>query len=630
MAKGTRMGLRLTILAAAGALALAACGSGGSGNNGLNKNVAGGYGSIPAATGSPTKGGVVTYAESPGAGPNFILPIEDSQHASVYNAFSFDDLMWRPLYWPTTGASPTVDFSRSLAEPPQFADSNKTITIKLDKGYKWSDGKTVDANDVLFTIAVTKAAVKENPANLSGYTPGEFPDNIVSATATDPQTVVLKIDKTFNSAWLLANELATSIEPLPSQAWNIASEGGAHITDFTNPANAKKIYDFLFKQSTVLSTYASNPLWQTVDGPFKIKTYNASTNATNLVANTAYTGTEKPNIDEIDELAYTSTDAEWNDVLSGKLDVGRVDFTDLPQLAKATKNAPGYAYYGLPSTGFSYMYFNFKDTTNNFNNIVNKLYFRQALAHLQNEAAVIKGAFKNAAVQAYSTIASLPTSNYSKLAQTTAVYPYSIASAKQLMASHGWTVQAGALTCTSPGTGPKNCGANIPQGQKISFQFLYANQPAATGQQVEAIVSAAKQLGITITIKPYTFNQLVGLADDVDSPSTANQWGMSDFGGFTGFLYPTSDSIFNSTGSFDFGGYKNPAVDAAIHNSVFGTDPNALVKESNLIGKDLPAIFQPAEDRIWIWKKTLKGPANSFSNLSQEYLTPEDWWKTGS
>jgi peptide/nickel transport system substrate-binding protein len=622
MAKGNRTALRLTILGAAGALALAACGSGGGGN--LAKNVAGGFGSIPAPTSKPTQGGVVTYAEPQGGGPTFIFPISDEAHATVANGPQFDDLMWRPLYWPTNGASPTIDFSRSLAERPVFSDANKTITMKIDKGYRWSDGKTVDANDVLFTIALSKAAIKESAANLSGYTPGEFPDNIVSATAPDPQTVVLKLDKTFNSAWLQANELPTAIEPLPSQAWNIAAAGGPHL-DFSDPANAKKIYDFLFKQSTSVSTYTTNPLWQTVDGPFKLKTYNASTTATDLVANPAYTGTQKPHIDEVDEIAYTSTNAEWNDVLSGKLDAGYVDFTDLPQLARQAKK--GYNFYGLPSTGWQYMYFNFKDPTDNFDNVIDKLYVRQALAHLQNQAAVIKGAFKNAAVQAYSTIASLPSSKYSKLAITRAIYPYSISTARQLMTSHGWAVQGGALTCVSPGTGPKNCGANIPRGQKLTFNFLYVNQPDAVGQQVEALVAAAKQIGITITIKPYTFNQLISIADDVNSPSTKAQWGMADFGGFTGFTYPSSDGVFNTTGSFNSGAYSNPQADKLIRDSVFSNDPNALVKESNFLGQDLPGIFEPAPDNIWIWKKSLQGPADSFANLTQSYLTPEDWWR---
>jgi peptide/nickel transport system substrate-binding protein len=628
MVKGTRWGLQLTILGAAGALALAACSSGGGASNNLNKNVSGGYGSIPAPTSKPTQGGVVSYAEPVGGGPTFIFPIEDGAHGTVANGFQFVDLMWRPLYWPTTGASPSVDYARSLAEPPVFANSNKTITIKLDKGYKWSDGQTVSAQDILFTIALSKAAVKENPANLAAYTPGEFPDNIVSATAPDPQTVVLTLNKTFNSSWLLANELATAIEPLPSQAWNIAQSGGPHL-DFNNPASAKQIYDFLFKQSSTLATYTTNPLWQTVDGPFKIKTYNVSTNATDLVANAAYAGSEKPNISEIDELAYTSTNAEWNDVLAGKLDVGYVDASDIPQLPKAVKTAPGYNYYGLPSTGFQYMYFNFKDKTNNFNNVINKLYVRQALAHLQNQQAIIQGAFKNAAVPAYSTIASLPTSNYSKLAITSAIYPYDINAAKQLMSSHGWAVQNGVLTCTSAGSGPKNCGADIPQGQKLNFSILYGNSPASLGQQIEQFVSAAKQLGVSISIKPETFNQLITVADDVNSPSTANQWGMADFGGFTGFLYPTGDSIFNTTGTFDSGAYSSPQADSLIHNSVFGTDPTALVKESNFLGKDLPAIFQPNPDMIYIWKKTVQGPAKSFANLTQSYLTPDDWWLTG-
>src|SRR6201999_962330 len=106
-------------------------------NNTLSKNVAGGYGSIPAPTSQPTQGGVVTYAEPAGGGPTFIFPIQDEAHATVANGFEFTYEMWRPLYWPTTGASPNVAFSRSLADPPTYANGNKTITIKLDKGYKW-------------------------------------------------------------------------------------------------------------------------------------------------------------------------------------------------------------------------------------------------------------------------------------------------------------------------------------------------------------------------------------------------------------------------------------------------------------------------------------------------------------
>jgi peptide/nickel transport system substrate-binding protein len=625
MVKGTRLRLSLVTLGAVGVLVLAACGSGGGSDNGLKTNVQGGYGSIPAATGTPTNGGVVTYAEQPGAGPAWIFPINDNAHATVYGDFEFEYLMWRPLYYPTTGASPTVDYSKSVAAAPVYTNDNKTITIKLNPQYKWSDGKPVTANDVLFTLDLSKAAVKENPANLANYTPGEFPDNIVSASAPDQHTVVLNLDKTYNQAWLIPNELDTYLLPLPSADWNISATGGPHL-DFATPANAKAIYDYLYKQSETLSTFATNPLWQIVDGQFKIKTYNASTNAVNLAANTAYTGPDKPKIAELDELAYTSTEAEWNDVLSGKLDVAYVDPADIPQLSKATKL--GYNFYGLPSTGFSYMYFNFKDATGSFNKIIGQLYVRQALAHLQNEEAVIKGAFKGAAVPQYSTIGTLPTSAYSQDAISTPIYGYDVNAAKNLFTSHGWQTQGGVLTCESAGTGPKDCGDGIAKGTPLTFSFYYINSQVFISQQVDAFASAAKQLGINITLKSFTFNQLLTVANDPGSASTENDWGMADFGGFTGVLYPTGDGIFNTTGTYNEGGYSDPQADSLIHSSVFGTDTNALVKESTYLGKNLPAIFQPNPDDIWVWKKNIQGPSNSWSSLTQFWLNPEDWYVT--
>jgi peptide/nickel transport system substrate-binding protein len=625
MAKGTRMGLRLTILGVAGALALAACGSSGGGTNSLgNKNTAGGFGRIPAATGTPSPGGTVTYALSPGATPNWIFPISDGNHNSIYNTLSFQNLMWRPLYWSFTGASPQIDYSNSVADKPTFADSNKTITFKLDKGYKWSDGRTVNAQDVLFGIAMSKAAVKEGPAVLANYTPGEFPDNIVSATAPDPQTVVLKLNKTFNSTWLLDNELNSSgMGPLPSTEWNLGATGGPHL-DFNVPANAKKIFDYLTKQSQSPATFASNPLWQTVDGPYKLKSFNASTGANVLVPNGAYTGPQKSNLQEIDEVAYTSTQAEWNDVLSGKLDVGFVDPTDLPQLKNVAKK--GYNYYGLPSTGFNYMYFNFNNTTNNINNVFKQLYVRQAFAHLENQPAIIKGVYQNAAVPGYSTIGVLPKSNFTASAVTTNPFPFSVAAAKKLFTDHGWQINNGVLTCQTAGTGANQCGANIPKGQTVSFTFWYANDSAALGQIVQSFASAAKQVGITANLKAFTFNQLLQTADDINSKSTTNQWGISDFGGFTNILYPTSDTIFNSNGSNNFGAYKDPQLDQLINNSVFGTDPNAVAKEATYIANHLPVIFEPERDRIWVWKNNIQGTANSFANLSQGYLTPEYWY----
>jgi peptide/nickel transport system substrate-binding protein len=272
------------------------------------------------------------------------------------------------------------------------------------------------------------------------------------------------------------------------------------------------------------------------------------------------------------------------------------------------------------------MYFNFKNTTNNFNKVISQLYVRQAMAHLQNQPAIIKGVYRNAAVPGYSTIGVLPTSPYSKLAVTTNPYPYNVAAAKKAFTDHGWQDVNGALTCQTPGTGANQCGGTIAKGQKFTFTFWYANDSPIVGQQIDAFSSAAKQVGINITLKAFTFNQLLQTADDNNSKSTTNQWGMADFGGFTNILYPTSDTIFDTPGSNNFGNYSDPKLDALVHNSVFGTDPNAVAKEANYLAMNLPVIFQPERDRIWIWKNSIQGTADSFATLSQGYLIPEYWY----
>jgi peptide/nickel transport system substrate-binding protein len=481
----------------------------------------------------------------------------------------------------------------------------------------------VTAQDILFFIDLYRAAVKENAPNSGNFTPGQFPENVTSATAIDQNTVSLTFDKVYNPTWAFLSEIG-QITPLPSHAWAITKAGGPTV-DYTDPANAKAIYDFFVAQSKDLKSYATNPLWQMVDGPFKISMYNANTGATNFVANPAYTGPNKPHIAEIDELAYTSITAEFNDLRSGKLDVGFVDSSDIPQVS--TLQRQGFNIYGLPVFGFEYMAFNFKDTTGHWNDIVKQLYVRQALAHLQNEQAVISGLYKNAATEAYGPVPAIPASPFAPANAKSNPYPYSIASAKQLLTSHGWTVNPnGTTTCTSAGSGANQCGDGIPAGTPLSFNIVYANSPAVVGQQVEALQSAAKQVGITITTVPKTFNFIVENYGVPEAPANNNQWAVEDFGGFTEGIYPTTNNLFNTKGSFNQGGFSDPQLDQLINNSVNGTDPQAVQKEAAYITQNLPAIFQPNEDRIWAWKNTISGPPDGFANLTQFALTPEMWY----
>ncbi len=93
-----------------------------------------------------------------------------------------------PLYAGPSGAVPKVDYGLSAANPPQFSDGNKTVTIPLKPGLKWSNGEPMVANDVVFWFDLLKAAVKESAANWGQYTPGLIPDNVKSISTSGKYT----------------------------------------------------------------------------------------------------------------------------------------------------------------------------------------------------------------------------------------------------------------------------------------------------------------------------------------------------------------------------------------------------------------------------------------------------------
>lgn len=617
-------------LLAAGALGLTAC-NGSSNNNGDHKSAPGAnnafaYGSIPAPSSSVKSGGVLHVAEDVGADPNWIFPITPAANASVYTVNQFQTLSWRPLYWSPKAANPEMDYSRSMTDAkPAVSDGGKTFTIKLNGKYSWSSGGKVSAQDVLFWFNLYKAAVKESAANASNYTPGQFPDNVTTAKAVDDQTVAFTFDKVYNPDWVLNTQL-NQIVPLPAKAWAKSSAGGATL-DYAKPANSKAIYDFLSKQAKSLSSYASSPLWQTVDGPYKIKTYNTSTGATNFVANTSYSGEGKPNIAEVDMLAYTSPTAEFNDLQTGKLDFGYVKSDNWPQLSKLKSR--NLNVYGLPDFGFGYMYFNFLDKTGGFDKAISQLYVRQAFAHLQDQEAEIKGAWMGMAAPAYGPLGVAPKSPYTPKSALTNPFPFSVKAAGKLLSDHGWkVVPGGTSTCQNPGTGADQCGPGVQKGQNLNFTYVYTSTPKSVGQIVTSFVGNLKQIGVKVKLKTDTFNNIIANQNDPSSPKTANDWGMANFGGFTENNYPSTNTLFNKGGTYNLGGFSDPNVDKLISASMLSTDPNALMKEIEAVDAALPAIFEPNEDRIYAWSPKLSGSTDSFAASTQFMLNIEDWYFT--
>ncbi len=629
-----RLRATVAIVLALTAVALSACGGGGGGSS--SKGTVSGsikqpglYGKLPAA-GTATHGGSITFGQLSGTTPNYIFPVVPSGNASTIN-YQWQQLMWLPLYNNFAyGSAPGKIVDRlSLAAPPTFSNGDKTVTIQLHRGYKWSDGKPVDAQDLLFDVALIKAAVAESAANWTGFTPGYFPQSLASISATGPYTVVMHLKRAFNPGFFLHNQLANNIYLLPSRAWNVTSPSGPHL-DWTVPGNAKKIYDYLTKAGGKLGTYATNPLWKIADGPFVLSSFSPVTSSWTLKANPSYGGSPKPYIQSLQGVTYTGITPMLNAMRTGTLDVGSLDFSQLANVPGL--KSQGYNAFGLPSFGWAGVIWNFKDTTGHFDKIIAQLYFRQVMAMLVNQPAIVEGIYHGAAGVAYGPIPPVPKSPYVPPTAVNPPYPYNPAKAVAVLKAHGWhVVPNGTTTCANAGSGPNECGAGIPAGTPIKFDWY--TQTAAAGPYVpltdEAITSEAKQVaGINVVLHQKTFNYIASNLNDAD-PSVAkftNQWAVENFSGYVDNGYPTQNAIFNTGGSFNSGAYVDPKMDALIKASVFGSDPNAVIKEADYEARMVPALFEPNYDLLWAVSKRVGGDPASYLSLTQYGLWPQFWW----
>ncbi len=167
-------------------------------------------------TTSPSTSNTITFAEAPGAAPNYIFPYLGCQYFSVATLSQFQEMTYRPLYWFGTPGSSAVDYSLSPAKAPVFSNGNKTITIDM-KGWKFADGQSVNAESVMFFLNMYKA----DPTSYCGYNKGYgIPDQVASASGSG-NTVVIHFTSAVNPNWILYNYLA-ELTPMPN-SWDVSA-----------------------------------------------------------------------------------------------------------------------------------------------------------------------------------------------------------------------------------------------------------------------------------------------------------------------------------------------------------------------------------------------------------------------
>jgi peptide/nickel transport system substrate-binding protein len=284
--------------------------------------------------------------------------------------------------------------------------------------------------------------------------------------------------------------------------------------------------------------------------------------------------------------------------------------------------------FGIADFGMEFLNYNFEDKTNHFNSIISNLYFRQAMAHIEDQQGWISAFMHGAGAPAYGPIPAYPKSPFLPANAATNPYPFSVSTATSLLKSHGWTVNAGGTdVCQNAGSGPSQCGAGIPAGTQLKFNLIYASDNTLITSEMTDLASKAKQAGINITLQSSNFNYMISNYLNPGAPANVNKWAMQDFGGETNSTYPTTFSLFNTGGSNQVGSYSNPQADQLINASITGSDPAAVKAEAAFLTTDQPVLFQPNNDRVWVWKNTLSASKpEAWESLTQYYANPEYWY----
>jgi peptide/nickel transport system substrate-binding protein len=462
----------------------------------------------------------------------------------------------------------------------------------------------------------------------------------VSYKATGPDQVTMQLKQGYSSLWFTYNQLAI-LTPMP-EAWDVSATGakagsGGCLTDSAADgwAKCKAVSTYMNAQNKDTATYGTNPLWQVVDGPWKLSSYNVSGNYT-FAPNASYSGSPKASIAELKFQTYTSDTAIYTALKTGALSTGgpngAVPTTDLPPAGAGfvpPSNPLASAGYVLqPSFQFAigFAYINFNNPQ--YGPVFKQLYFRQAMQMLDNQAGMSKAVGRGYAYPTPAGVPPFPKSQWVSSDMTQnggqGPYPYDPTKAEALLKSHGWQVVGGVLTCESAGTGAADCGAGIAKGTQASFSMAYTSGISTQADDVSILKSGLALAGIQLAPQAETFDTLLGDTVPCTPTQASCKWTFLYLGGWLfngpGFE-PTGEALYETGVPSNSGSYSDPTMDSLTKTTQTSSSLSAFDSYANYTATQLPALWMP-------WGTGIQAVKSSLHNVTQNPMLtffPEYW-----
>ncbi len=451
------------------------------------------------------------------------------------------------------------------------------------KGWKWSNGETVDAKSVIFCMNMVEA----EKANWYATTPGLLPDNVTSYKATGPNQVTFQLNKAYSSLWFTYNQLA-ELTPMP-KAWDVTSlsatpGSGGCTTDTAADkwAKCKAVYTFLTAQSKQATTYATSPLWAVVDGPWKLSSLQhhrqRHDGAEQGSTRAAPSRSCRPS-----SSCRTPTDStEYTALKTGQIDVGYIPSQDLPQrpadsaLPATNPLGSGYNLQPFYSFGIYYAQPNFNNPTVGF--MVRQLYMRQALQEVIDQPGIDKAIYRGYAVPTSGPAPNTPPRN-----QWQPVDPEREQRPGPVPVQH----RQGEVAADQPRLGHVGRRDDLPGPVQVRHRHqegpagevhvrLLDRRQASVTAKWQTYKSDASQAGIDINLVAQTFNTIIGESAPCTPMGPKCNVQVFDFGGWNfngpGFE-PTGEPLFATGAGSNSGNYSDPTDGQADHRDAHQQQP---------------------------------------------------------
>lgn len=486
-------------------------------------------------------------------------------------------LLFARLYDLSAEGKLAVTENSLAAELPRVEDGGRKYTIRLKETPRWSDGKPVTADDVVFTFRMMA-----NPEVGSPLLP--YFDKVKEIEAVDPRTVRITM-----------KEIYAPFE----------------LTTLNMPVVPRHVFEGVAPRELRNHPYGKDLTRTVTNGPYRWAEWQQ--NQYHVLTRDANFWGKKPHVDKVVYKVYADAQTMVQGLLSGDADMA----TGIPvPLLGAVQAKDGLTVIEQPGPHYDYLGFNF----NGENFPGGKSPFagvktRQAIAYAINRKGMV-----DSILQGHGSVINGPflSSSWAYTPGSDVDYPYDPEKAKQLLAEDGWK--------------PGPDGVLRKDGQRFAFTLQY-NAGNTRREQMAAVVQQnLKDVGIEVKIEPVEWS--AWLEKNIAPgkfQAVLLSWQVTPD--------PDAEPIFSSRyfppSGQNVGWYKNERADQLWVEGYRTTDPAkrkqvyaALARE---LSTDLPYVFLMRRNEILGASRRVRWAKEHAPVLSLPYgyfLHFVDYWVT--